>query len=107
VQVCARAVTVEAVAASAKLPVTAALPVDRTRECRWGVWLAANLVTRACDPPLIDFGDLLGADLAGYKTITVYSTKVMHVSTEKWERGDVPSPAGALPDPLAMLGDLR
>jgi hypothetical protein len=52
--------------------------------------------------PLIDFADLLGADLAGYKTITVCSTKVMHVSTEKWERGDVPSPAGVLPDPLAM-----
>jgi hypothetical protein len=51
---------------------------------------------------MIDFADLLGADLVGYKTITVCSTKVMHVSTEKWERGDVPSPAGALPDPLAM-----
>jgi hypothetical protein len=54
VQVCARAATVEAVAAAvaAELPVTAALPVDRTRECRWGVWLAANLVTQACTPTL-------------------------------------------------------
>jgi hypothetical protein len=45
VQVCARAATVEAVAAAAELPV---------RECRWGdVWLAANLVSRACGPHLL------------------------------------------------------
>jgi hypothetical protein len=43
---------VEAVAA-AELPVTVALPVDQTRECRWGVWLAANLMTRACGPHLL------------------------------------------------------
>jgi hypothetical protein len=36
VQICARAATVEEVVAAAELPVTAALPVDRTRECRWG-----------------------------------------------------------------------
>jgi hypothetical protein len=36
VQICARAAMVEEVAAAAELPVTAALPVDRTRECRWG-----------------------------------------------------------------------
>jgi hypothetical protein len=53
VQVCARAATVEAVAAAAELSVTAAFPVDRTRECMWGVWLAANLVTRACGPHLL------------------------------------------------------
>jgi hypothetical protein len=54
VQICTRAATVEEVAAAAELPVTDALPIDRTRECRWGgVWLAANLATRACGPHLL------------------------------------------------------
>jgi hypothetical protein len=36
------------------------------------------------------------------QTVTVCTKDVMHESTERGERGGVPSPAGALLEPLAM-----
>jgi hypothetical protein len=52
---------------------------------------------------LIEYTDHLGANLAGCGTVTLCD--VMHEGTqreERGERGDIPSPAGALPEPLAM-----
>jgi hypothetical protein len=58
--------------------------------------------------PLIDYMDLLGADLAGYKTVTVCMYKCDACVYREMREGNVPSPAGAQPNPLAShVGDLR
>jgi hypothetical protein len=51
---------------------------------------------------VIDYTDLLGADLAGYKTVTVCMYKCDACVYREMGEGNVPSPAGALPDLLAM-----
>jgi hypothetical protein len=52
--------------------------------------------------PLIDYTDLLGADLAGYKTVTVCMYKCDACVHREMGEGNVPSLTGALLEPLAM-----
>jgi hypothetical protein len=51
---------------------------------------------------LIEYTDLLGTDLAGYATVTVCMYKCDACVYRERKRSELPSPAGALSEPLAM-----